>query len=148
MVHRHFRFAGQQATKVYMKRFFLVTLIAITFANCKKEKNKNHDPLIGKWELRVLHGGLAASDTIHYSAGNGTTLTFSDTTYESYWMNQFVSKGTYSKTRALCYQTYREMDAIVINNGKTFYEFSADTLTLYSGVIAADGAIEKYVRFH
>jgi hypothetical protein len=104
-----------------------------SFASCKKERIKDNDALTGKWELRVLHGGIAASDTIHYSTGSGTTLTFSDTTYESYWMNQFISKGTYSKTKALCYQTYREMDAIVINNGKTFDEFFGDTLTPYSG---------------
>lgn len=129
-----------------MKWFFIGALITLAFSGCKKEKMK--DPLTGKWELRHLKGGIAAPGEISYPAGNGTIITFTGPTYESYWLNQFNYHGTYSKTRGYCYATGREMDAFVIENGKTFYEFSGDTLVLYIGVIAADGAIEKFVRLH
>lgn len=131
-----------------MKWLLLLLMGIVAFEGCKRQNTKDKDPLIGKWELRYLDGGLIAHGAMFYPAGNGSTITFGDSIYEYHRLNRLVYHGTYTITRAYCYATGRDMNAFVIDNGKTFYEFSGDTLVLYMGVIAADGTITKYLPVH
>ncbi len=104
--------------------------------------------ITGSWELRIVYGGfMNTPGGTTYPPGNGYLLKFTDVHYESYAAGVLADSGSYSKTRDLSMATGRVMDAIVLKNSlKVFYEIKRDTLTLYVGVIAADGAIEKFVR--
>lgn len=101
-----------------MKWIFVCAVLLTAFNSCKKEKTKQ--PLVGKWELRYIKGGMAVSGQLFYPSGNGSTITFGDSLYEYHKMNRLIFRGTYTITRSYCYATGRDMNAYVIGNGKTF----------------------------
>ena len=109
--------------------------------------------LPGIWELRELQGGFRpANAQIYYSAGNGNTWEFTDSTYKQSFEGKLANSGGYTLTQDTALATGRLMDAFVMDAGsykhQIHFEFNQDTLLLYDGQIAADGTIGKYVRVH
>jgi hypothetical protein len=119
--------------------------------SCKK----NHKELIsgrlqGVWELRHVEGGFRAPGTSpDYAPGNGNMWKFSDSTYQYYVNGQLSVQGSYTLTKDISPATGKNMDALILdsnNNWKLFFEISNNTLTLYRGIVAADGTIETYEK--
>jgi len=144
----------------YMKQYILLFGIlfigAIVLISCNKAEQKtngkqdNSGTLNGKWELRVLHGGMAVNPSgPNYPPGNGDMWRFTDSLYERYANGQIVVSGKYSLTKDTSQATGKYMDAFILQQDfpyKIFFEFSNDSLVMYNGMIAADGTITKYVR--
>ena len=146
-MQRHVPFTCHERKTIM--RPMLITIFSLTlFLACKKANTPKHgaDSLIGKWELRHSIGGFAPQSS--YPPGNGRIMILTDTTLESFSPGGYHSTQSYTKGDGYSYQTGRQMQAIVIDNYKTFYEFSGDTLVLYSGVVAADGTITKWLRIN
>ena len=136
--------------------FILLILCILVILGCNRSKTSDEkkiysDSLQGAWELRELRGGMIAGLSPYYSPGNGNVWSFSDSTFKHYAEGKLVDSGTYTLTRDTCPATLTEMDAFVLSNSygyEIFFEISKDTLTLYTGVIAADGTIAKYIRIN
>lgn len=108
--------------------------------------------IVNSWELRSSYGGFRAPvRNPSYQPGNGYIWKFTNTNYQLYSEGQVVSSGGYTMTKDTSVAAGRLMDALIINSGqnyneKIFIQIAKDTLTMYRGIIAADGTIEKYVR--
>ena len=129
---------------------FSITIIwACKGSKATDENTTYSDSLNGAWELRTVIGGFRAPgpDPV-YAAGNGNIWAFTDSTYKQYDKGNLVDSGVFSIVRDTCPATNTLMEAFVPGNDhiKMFYEISMDTLTMYVGIIAADGYIAKYVR--
>ena len=109
----------------------------------------------GFWELRYVIGCQIANCDPIFEPGNGNTWQFTDSTYivtnKSLNPPYSVSDtALYTPGREYSYATNKETDFFTKKDspyGNIFFEINKDTLTLYRGIIAADGSIEKYVRF-
>lgn len=133
-------------------------LILFTIS-CKKDiiselndkVNTSSITLTHSWELRYQEGGQKPRSSPYYLPGNGNIWKFTDTTYQIYFEGQVSSSGTYYTIRDTCMATGKLMDAIVLNWGQSYndtiyVQIAGDTLTMYRGIIAFDGTIEKYVE--
>ena len=129
----------------------LAILVGCNRSETTDEKKIYSDSLEGAWELREVRGGMVAGLSPYYSQGNGNIWRFSESTLHHYAEGKLVDSGTFTITRDTCPATQTEMDAFILSNSYShhiFFEISKDTLTLYNGIIAADGTIEKYVRIN
>lgn len=129
--------------------FFFLALFTLILS-CKKNDHETYSNSIkGSWELRHVAGGFRApGQSPDYAPGNGDIWKFSDSTYQHYSNGQLSDEGSYTLTKDTSLATGRYMDALILSNGnwKLFFEISKNTLTLYVGIIAADGVIETYER--
>ena len=112
--------------------------------------NAVHGPqtLPGEWELRSVAGGLGPTGGSDYAVGNGYRWKFSDSNYWYYAKHIPTDSGTYKLSSGINPQTSQQTDAMLFN-GTTYplyFTIANDTLTIYRGVVAADGTIEKYIR--
>ena len=133
--------------------FFLLVILVTLGCNRSKttdEKKNYSDALEGAWELRNVFGGFGPPGRPNnFAPGNGNIRSFKDSTFQYYANGKLVDSGTFTLTRDTCPATQTVMDAFILSNSyghEIFFEISKDTLTLYNGIIAADGTIEKYVR--
>jgi hypothetical protein len=140
-------------TIYFMKhiRPLIVFALVIFTAGCKKNNTETvSNSIKGTWELRYVVGGYRAPGANpDYASGNGNIWEFSDSTYQYYANSQLLGQGSYSITKDTSLATGRYMDALILDNNnsaKLFFEISNNELTLYRGVIAADGTIETYRR--
>ena len=131
---------------------FFGFLMSISLS-CKKGSTENSTLLVGNWEIRQFQGGMSPSVT--YSAGNGTILRFTSSTYESITNGQFVKSGKYKIETDFSVET--EVCLIIpagqftkrivfdgdYNAQKTFIEVSGNNLTFLSGCFALDGGSQK-----
>jgi hypothetical protein len=109
----------------------------------------------GDWELRILYGCQVPNCNPYFQPGNGNTWHFTDSTWlhtvKSLSPNYTSSDSAfYVLGRDTCMATGRLMDYFKAKGDPyegIFFEIENDTLTLYNGVIAADGTIQKYVRY-
>ncbi|MEO6229225.1 MAG: hypothetical protein ABJB11_17925 [Ferruginibacter sp.] len=152
-----------------MKYITLVTIVVFMLVSCKKENNnstksrvvssgytvKDSGSINGHWELRILYGCQTPNCNPNFAPGNGNTWKFIDSAFK-HTVNSESPKytasdsGYFSLGRDTCQATGRLMDFFSIRdvpNLNIYFEITKDTLILYQGVIAADGVIEKYVRF-
>lgn len=151
-----------------MKKLFVpgcICLLVLTIASCKKEtaalKNKTtqfniSDDLKGSWELREMIGIQVPGMSPYFAAGNGNTWVFGDSTYERHIVSTAPAyhtdlSGTY-KTGNDTAASYPGIPThYFLLDGdptyKLYFNISNDTLSIYWGIIAADGHIEKCVRY-
>jgi len=150
-----------------MKQIALLSVIAcLVLLVCSCQKDNNGAPkkkllstgsgsIKGDWELRILYGCQTPNCNPYFQPGNGNTWHFTDTTYlhtvQSLSPRYTASdSAVYILGKDTCMATGRMMDYFKAKDDPfegTFFEIKNDTLTLYRGIIAADGTIQKYVRF-
>lgn len=139
-----------------MKNLFCLVIAALFVTQgCKKTSadindNAVHGPqtLPGEWELRSLTGGLGPTGGSDYQPGNGNKWKLSDSTYWLYTNNIATDSGAYKISSDINPQTTLETSALLLNGTvyPLYFSIANDSLTIYRGVVAADGTIEKYVR--
>lgn len=137
-----------------MRRLFLLiclSAIILSLNSCKKSGGNNNQSLPGSWELRYLEGGYILSiQTGSYPPGNGNIYKFTDNSYWHYSGGQLIDSGGYRITKDTISPFQKNMDMLTFINVNTprsvFFEFSNNNLTIYSGIIAADGTIGTYSR--
>ena len=138
----------------------VLILSILLVASCHRSKSVDDkkvysDSLQGAWELRNVFGGFRpAGSPTNFAPGNGTIWSFKDSSFKRYEKGTLVDSGGFIIDRDTCPVTNTLMDAISFRNNSNnygfqiFFEISRDTLTMYHGVIAADGTISKYVRIN
>ena len=141
-----------------------ITCLVLLVCSCQKDNNSapkkkllstGSGSIKGDWELRILYGCQTPNCNPYFQPGNGNTWHFTDTTYlhtvESLSPRYTASdSGVYILREDTCMATGRMMDYFKAKDDPfegIFFEIKNDTLTLYRGIIAADGTIQKYVRF-
>lgn len=133
-----------------LKFCLLAGIILIALFSCKKDDDqKQNGPLTGTWELRSVYGGYSATGGGNFEPGNGSIWQFSDNNYWYYSEGVTIDSGSYKQTSGINPQTNINTNALVFKNDtgwNVYYQITGDTLTLYSGVVAADGTVSKYVR--
>lgn len=163
-----FEHACCQLEKPCMKQITLLSSIiflALLGCSCQKENNSvpkkkllsiaDSGSIKGDWELRILYGCQTLNCDPYFLAGNGNTWHFTDTTYlhtvKSLSPHYTASdSAVYILGEDTCQATGRVMDYFKAKDDPyegIFFEIKNDTLTLYRGIIPADGSIQKYVRF-
>jgi len=148
------QYRTQMKQNIYLSALIFSILISVGCHRTKSvdEKKVYSNSLQGDWELRNVFGGFGPPGRpTNFPAGNGHIRSFKDSTFKYYADGKLVDSGTFALTRDTCPATQTLMDAFILSNSyghKIFFEISKDTLTLYNGVIAADGTIEKYVRIN
>lgn len=136
--------------------FLLFVLCFLLFpAACKKENTHAENMISGLqnlpgiWELRSAKGGYAPGFGGDFTAGNGTKWSFTDSTYKRYSKGNFYDSGIYKLSSGINPATSTTMNAMLLNSDTIlpfYFHIANDTLTLYVGVIEADGIMDKYVR--
>lgn len=129
---------------------FLLFPVSCTKENAVKE-NKIHgqQTLPGTWELRSAYGGYSPGFGGDFAAGNGTLWIFTDSNFERISKGNLYDSGRYHISSGINPATGTNMDMLTldVDFGPSFYfNIANDTLTLYLGIVAADGTIDKYVR--
>lgn len=131
---------------------FLVSvgLLATIFLSCNKDKNTDSRGLTGSWEIRSSVGGLRVSGGgSTYAPGNGYIQQFTDSKYYLYQNGQSLGdSGTYKIEKNATNAYGQKMDKLTYitnNNRVVYFQIAGDTLTIYDGIIAADGTVSKYV---
>lgn len=117
------------------------------FTGCKKaslEKGIN-----GTWELRHVEGGQIPNADPNYKSGNGDIYKFDNQNFERYDKGKLITSGTFvltterkdinnnSANGAITFSTSPE---------KYYIKLSGNKLTIFIGVIAADGVEVTYER--
>ncbi len=72
-----------------------------------------------------------------------------DTTYQYYSDGQLSGTGSFSNTKDFAIATGRKMDALILNGSaddKIFFEIKGNLLTMFHGIIAADGTVATYEK--
>jgi hypothetical protein len=127
--------------------FILVVIISLMATGCRKNSRQNTS-LYGTWELRGVQGGMSPYQT--YAAGNGNTLSFSQSIYQKTQNNTIVQQGDYTivndnsvqQTVGLVEPGGQFQQRIQFNNlpnPKTFFQIEGNQLKLLSGFFPFDG---------
>lgn len=125
----------------------LVLTILFVFTACKKkslEKGIN-----GTWELRHLVGGMIAGADPNYKKGNGDIYVFNDQKFDRYSKGKIIESGTFViSTERKDINNNHANSAITFSTSteKYYTNLSGDKLTIFIGVIAADGVEVTYER--
>jgi len=148
-----------QNTSMRLCKWLLIVALSVQpFISCKKDgtqaKNKVHglQTLPGAWELRYMYGGgtgLAVPEKTR--SGNGYIKRFTDSVYWFANEDKVWDSGTYKLTTGINPETNVETDAMILHGDTLlprYFQIADDTLTIYTGIVAADGTIEKYVRIY
>jgi len=135
-----------------------VLILLLVAAGCNRSKSTDEKKvyshsLQGAWELRNVFGGFGPPGRPNtFAPGNGNIWSFKDSTFKRYEKGTLIDSGSFTIDRDTCPATNTLMDAFTFGNSQNnygmqiFFEISHDTMTMYHGVIAADGTISKYVR--
>ena len=81
---------------IMQKSMIALSLLVMILVSCRKDKEILNDQLTGTWELTKTFGGWGG--TTEYAAGNGNTLTFTNSTYTRHFKNtdlDFTVSGNY-----------------------------------------------------
>ncbi len=156
---QHLHLKHYHVSKVSMKLYKWLLIVALSiqpFIGCKKDISTTNNKvpglqtLPGVWELRYLYGGstgLAGPDKT--KPGNGYIKHFADTAYWFTSKGKVWDSGAYKLTKGVNPETNAVSDAMLLNNDTLlprYFHIANDTLTIYTGIVFADGSIEKYVR--
>ncbi len=124
-------------------------LFLLTFLVSCKKTSTSAISIQGVWELRHLEGGYGPGGSPDFKSGNGYIWKFRDSTYQQYSNGQLTSSDSYTLVKENTVATGKIMDAMIFDqNSYTQFSFKIknNILTLYRGVVAADGTIETYER--
>jgi hypothetical protein len=132
--------------KTYLTLFLIVTIF---FAGCKKDKNEDGNP-IGTWELRHINGIQIPGAPSDFKAGNGEIIQFTPTNMKIFSGGKLMSDRKYSiikketvvNKNKVSYQLLFDADPAI----DTYFKISDGKLTIYLGIIAADGVESTYAK--
>lgn len=133
-----------------MKRILNLTLMAlllITGLSCKKVVSK--DGIQGTWELRHVAGGQVPGFDPNFKKGNGNKYKFEGQTYTRYEKGEIIESGTFTLEKAdAAINASRANGLIKLSpSGDEYYiNLSGKRLTIFIGIIAADGGEMMYER--
>ncbi|MHA4809936.1 hypothetical protein ACX0G9_17615 [Flavitalea flava] len=123
-------------------------LLSTIFMACKKDKHAENQGLVGSWEIRSVEGGYSPTRGGTYAPGNGYVLQFTDSKYYHYINGQAQDSGTYKIEKELTNPfgpKKSKLTYITDHSRAVYFQATGDTLTIYDGIISADGTISKYV---
>ena len=139
----------------HLSKVMMSLLVLLTLFSCKKQKNEPAAQLDGNWELRTAFGGNMVGSG-EYAPGSGNMLKFSGNAYERYSNGTKVDYGTFviAKEKVAINNSESNFNItftssnpnIFIGIMKQSINLSANKLTVFLGVIAADGVEYHYVR--
>ncbi|MDN5288565.1 MAG: hypothetical protein JWR38_4839 [Mucilaginibacter sp.] len=140
--------------KAIMKTYLILLIIAtVTFASCKKDKNKSQDGNpVGTWELRHVNGVQVPGAPSDFKPGNGEIVQINQTNFKQISDGKVVNDYKYSIVKKettvnfdkVSYQLVFDTDKPALS---PYFKISDDgKLTLYFGSIAADGFESTYVK--
>jgi hypothetical protein len=134
-----------------MKLPVFIFLTFFLFTGCKKNNYTGcidlHESggLNGTWELRSQIGGMMPDND--FPPGNGNIIKFTDSTFEKRNNGQITINGTYIISQVTNPETGNTMKQINYPGGYIeYFKIMNNHLTIYSGLVAADGTISKYAR--
>lgn len=138
-------------------KYFIVAVclgaISLFWGSCKKDVSTkaviSATSIAGTWELRQAQNGMIP--TVTYTAGNGNTFKFSDSTYEKCTSGSLIAGGHYMLTRDTSVET--EVGLLIpsgqftnriifdsdFTSRKTFIDVSNNKLSFLSGYFPLDG---------
>ncbi|MFC3562701.1 hypothetical protein [Pedobacter jamesrossensis] len=125
----------------------LSLIMLFSFTACKKktiEKGIN-----GTWELRYVAGGQIAGADPNYKKGNGDIYIFNNQNFERYSKGKVIQSGTFViTTERKDINNNQANSAITFSTSteKYYTNLTGDKLTIFIGVIAADGVEVTYER--
>ena len=96
-----------------------------------------------------MQGGNVAYNPYNVLVSMRNQWVFRGTTFQRIYRDSVWQEGTYSVSRGtgVNNNTGAVVDQFILNNQPAqSFELRADTLRVYYGIIAADGAIEYYVK--
>ena len=137
----------------------IVCFILLTFS-CKKDSTNSKPKaavptvLTGTWELRVDSFPQIRGVPRDFPPGNGNLIIFYDTTYKGYFVGYGSLSGTnYSDSGTYYIKDLPNSNPQLVSNGDslpppTLFLINKDTLTLYQGILGADGDIVVYQKIH
>lgn len=140
--------------KLY-NRLAIVFICILLGISCSKDVAKTNNvvaglqTLPGNWELRSFFGGTTAAMAGNYKPGNGRTAQFTNDEFWFAYPGYETYTGNYTLSSGINPETNTEMNAMILNKDSLlprYFTIADDTLTLYTGVVAGDGTIEKFVR--
>ena len=141
------------------RNFLLLFVFACMLAlSCKKDSAKNQPKaatptvLTGTWELRRNDFPQERGALLDYPPGNGNITIFFDTTF----VNHFVGYGPDSGINYVDSGTYyiKELpnsNPQLVIDGDTLpprelFTINKDSLTIFGGIIGADGTVLHFVK--
>jgi hypothetical protein len=123
------------------------------FSSCEKADSTDvkldGSTLEGVWNMRLLIGGNVANDPINLIRVRQNLWVFRGTSFQRIYGDSVWHEGTFSVSRGtgINNNTGGVVDQFILNNQPAqSFELRADTLRVYYGIIAADGAAELYVK--
>ena len=137
----------------------IVCFVMLTFS-CKKDSTNsqpkvvNPTVLTGTWELREDSFPHIRGVLRDYPPGNGNKVIFYDTTYIGYYVGYGSMSGTNYTDSATYYikDLPNSLPQLVFNGDSLpphdLFLINKDTLTLYEGIVAADGDVLVYVKIN
>ncbi|HEX3767896.1 MAG TPA: hypothetical protein VHT72_05930 [Puia sp.] len=137
----------------------LVCFIMLTFS-CKKDSTNSQPKVVtptvltGTWELRQDSFPQIRGVPRDYASGNGNKVIFYDTTYKSYYVGYGSMSGTnYTDSGNYYIKDLPQSIPQLVFNGdslppRDLFLINKDTLTLYAGIVAADGDVLVYVKIN
>jgi len=144
-----------------MKRqiIFLSALFFVMIAfSCKKDSTNSQPKasaptvLTGTWELRYDSFPQIPGVPLEYPAGNGNKIIFADTTYKSFYVGYGSMSGkNFSDSGTYYIKDLPNSNPQLVFNGDSLppqdlFLINKDTLTLYAGVVGADGSVLIYQK--
>jgi hypothetical protein len=140
----------------------IIGVTAIVITSCRKESKTpmaGSSSLTGNWELRQTFGDMG---TINYPPGNGSVVTFTDSSYStaspkdkifiqgiapSQGSYKVVADGSVNDSTGLGFPPGQFSNRLIFNDDQTaaklFYQLDGDKLIVISGYFPTDGGIEK-----
>lgn len=125
----------------------LILAILFSFSACKKkslEKGIN-----GSWELRYVAGGQIAGADPNYRKGNGEIYVFNNQNFEQFSKGKVIRSGTFvmsPESKEINNNHANSSITFSTSTEKYYTNLSGNKLTIFIGVIAADGVEVTYER--
>lgn len=133
-----------------MKKILKLTLVlAVFFAFTACKKKSLEKGINGTWELRYVAGGQIAGANPNYKKGNGDIYVFNNQNFERHSQGKIVQSGTFVlSTESKFINNSHANSAITFSTSteKYYTNLSGNKLTIFLGVIAADGIESTYER--
>ncbi|MDB5020974.1 MAG: hypothetical protein JWQ28_2101 [Pedobacter sp.] len=123
-----------------------ILFITFVIVSCKKEMSIS--TLDGTWELRSVTGGQMAGASPNFEPGNGNQIKFNQQRYERYADGKLVETGKYtlSPEKREVNNDEANFSMLSNNNFQQYIKLSSKKLVIFTGVIAADGIEEHYLK--
>lgn len=125
----------------------LILAILFSFSACKKKSLGNG--INGSWELRYVAGGQIAGADPNYRKGNGEIYVFNNQNFEQFSKGKVIQSGTFvMSTESKDINNNHANSSITFSTSteKYYTKLSGNKLTIFIGVIAADGVEVTYER--